>query len=159
MLDEHFHNVDRQRLFVCRCGRCQFAARSLDVAQDSPQVCGLRAHGEALGRHHCSGGETLGLGQGEYQVAAADIEVGATGHISVLADIAGGSPGTVTAALALDPRLAHGGRCEFALRHDLALASWQGGAEITPSRRGTGLVEMLWLRWTDHADPGGLADF
>ena len=39
-------------------------------------------------------------------IASPDIEVGAEGQLSVLADIAGGSPGAVTAALALDPRLA-----------------------------------------------------
>ena len=80
-------------------------------------------------------------------IAPADIEVGAPERISVLADIAGGSPGSVTAALALDPRLAPGGRCEFPLRLDPA-AGWQGGTAITPSRRGTGLIETLWLRWT-----------
>ncbi len=80
-------------------------------------------------------------------IAAKDIEVGAEGQLSVLADIAGGSPRSVTAALALDPRLAPGGRCEFALRLDPA-AGWQGGTAITPSRRGAGLVETLWLRWT-----------
>ncbi len=81
-------------------------------------------------------------------IASPDIEVGAEGQLSVLADIASGSPGSVTAALALDPRLAPGGRCEFALHLDPASASWQGGALITPSRRGTGQIETLWLRWT-----------
>ena len=77
-----------------------------------------------------------------------DIEVGADGSLSVLADIAGGSPGAVSAALALDSRLAPGGRCEFALRHDPVSASWQGSAVLTPTRRGTGEVEKLWLRWS-----------
>ncbi len=81
-------------------------------------------------------------------IARSDVEIGEAMELAVLAEIAGGSSGSVAAALALDPRLAPGGRCEFALRRDPASTSWQGGARLVPSRRGSGAIETLWLRWS-----------
>jgi uncharacterized protein (DUF58 family) len=80
-------------------------------------------------------------------IAPHDVEVGDAAKLTVLADIPS-RWGSVTAALAFDPRLAPGGRIEFALHHDPVTASWQGGAVLTPNRRGTGGVDQLWLRWT-----------
>jgi uncharacterized protein (DUF58 family) len=81
-------------------------------------------------------------------IAPHDVEVGGQANLAILADIAGGITGSMTASVALDPRLAPGGRSEFALKRDPASASWQGGVILTPNRRGTGAVERLWLRWT-----------
>ncbi|MEO6718621.1 MAG: DUF58 domain-containing protein [Novosphingobium sp.] len=81
-------------------------------------------------------------------LSPSDSEIGAPLQLTVLADIAGGAQGAVAASLALDPRLAAGGRCDLALGFDPASASWQGNASLTPSRRGQGVVETIWLRWT-----------
>jgi uncharacterized protein (DUF58 family) len=81
-------------------------------------------------------------------IAAPDVEVGAETGLTVLADLSGGTPGAVSASLALDPRLSPGGRADFPLRRDSATDSWQGGIALTPSRRGSGQIETLWLRWT-----------
>jgi uncharacterized protein (DUF58 family) len=81
-------------------------------------------------------------------IAPGDTEVGAPMQLSVLADIAGGTRSAVAASLALDPRLAPGGRCDLPLRFDPASASWQGTATLTPSRRGIGVIDTVWLRWT-----------
>jgi uncharacterized protein (DUF58 family) len=81
-------------------------------------------------------------------IAPDDCEIGDAFALAVLADIAGGRPGSVRAAFALDPRLAPGGRCEAELAYDPASASWQGAATLTPLRRGAGRLEQVWLRWT-----------
>jgi uncharacterized protein (DUF58 family) len=84
-------------------------------------------------------------------IAPADMEVGGAGRIAVLADFAGrsiaGPWSAVEAALALDPRLAPGGRTGFAL-HGNAAGAFEGGEPLSPSRRGSGRIEHLWLRWT-----------
>lgn len=83
-------------------------------------------------------------------IAPADIEVGGQAQIAVLADIAGRSAGpwgSVEAALALDPRLAPGGRAGFALA-GTAAGVFEGQAPLSPSRRGTGRIERVWLRWS-----------
>jgi uncharacterized protein (DUF58 family) len=84
-------------------------------------------------------------------IAPADMEVGGDGRIAVLADFAGrnaaGPWASVEAALALDPRLAPGGRTSFALAVNAA-GAFEGGEPLSPSRRGTGRIEHLWLRWT-----------
>lgn len=78
-------------------------------------------------------------------IAPADAEVGEPLTLTVLADLAGGRPGRVEAALALDPRLAPHGRAAFALSaHD---GAWQGGVVLRPHRRGPAPVAGLWLRW------------
>ena len=81
-------------------------------------------------------------------LAPSDSEIGAPLRLTVLADISGGARGAVAASLALDPRLAPGGRCDLPLLFDPASASWQGNAVLTPSRRGQGAIETVWLRWT-----------
>jgi uncharacterized protein (DUF58 family) len=79
-------------------------------------------------------------------IAPAEIAVGTMGDITVLADFAG-TARAVTAALALDPRLAAGGRVDLALAADPATSAHSGGAGFTPNRRGTGAVTRLALRW------------
>ncbi len=83
--------------------------------------------------------------------APRDVEVGAGGELLADARFAGGQRSRVDAALALDPRLAPGGRVAFALAR--ADQAWRGAFAFAPSRRGTGKVERLWLRW---AGPLGL---
>jgi len=74
-----------------------------------------------------------------------DLEVGAQGGITVSARLAGGIASTLEAALALDSRLAPGGRVVLGLtRHG---EDWRGDAAIRPERRGTGAVSQAWLRW------------
>lgn len=80
-------------------------------------------------------------------IAPADMEVGGAGRITVLADFAGRSGGTVEAALALDPRLTSGGAAMLGLDGTPA-GAFEGSVALSPSRRGTGKVERLWLRWT-----------
>lgn len=76
----------------------------------------------------------------------ADVEVGAESHIAVQALFAAGLRGRIDAALALDTRLAPGGRLVFAMTGEGGDCT--GGAAFAPSRRGTGAVDRLWLRWT-----------
>lgn len=80
-------------------------------------------------------------------IAPADMEVGGDERIAVLADFAGRSGGTVEAALSLDARLAPGGAATLSLASTPA-GAFEGGLALSPSRRGTGKVERLWLRWT-----------
>jgi uncharacterized protein (DUF58 family) len=84
-------------------------------------------------------------------IAPADMEVGGDGRIAVLADFTGrsvaGPWSTVEAALALDPRLAAGGRASFELAGGAA-GAFEGGEPLSPSRRGTGRIEQVWLRWS-----------
>ena len=88
-------------------------------------------------------------------IAPADAEIGEPLALTVLADFAGkrGS-GMPEAALALDPRLAVGGRVTLPLAYDETSASWSGIAALTPNRRGAAPVTALWLRWPG---PLGLA--
>jgi uncharacterized protein (DUF58 family) len=80
-------------------------------------------------------------------IAPADMEVGGEARLTVLADFAGRRGGGVEASLALDPRLAPGGVAAFPLR-DNAAGALEGSAALSPTRRGTGEIERLWLRWT-----------
>jgi uncharacterized protein (DUF58 family) len=79
-------------------------------------------------------------------IVPADLEVGGEGQIALLADL-DRPAGKVDAALALDPRLAEGGRLTLRLLPDAA-GAWQGAAQVVPSRRGTAPVTRVWLRWT-----------
>jgi uncharacterized protein (DUF58 family) len=79
--------------------------------------------------------------------AAADTEVGAEQAIGVAARFAGGWCERVDCAIALDPRLAPGGRLAFALDRQ-AEGAWGGEAALRPARRGTAAIERLWLRWS-----------
>ncbi len=88
-------------------------------------------------------------------IAPTDAEIGEPLRIAVLADLAGRRGGTAPeAALALDSRLAQGGRIAFPLAFDPASGAWTGETLLTPTRRGTAPVSRLWLRW---AGPIGLA--
>lgn len=73
-----------------------------------------------------------------------DAEVGEPFAIAVLADI-GGTPRAVEAAIACDPRLHPAGRIGVSLSS--SEDAWQGSAQITANRRGTALLDRLWLRW------------
>ena len=79
-------------------------------------------------------------------IAPPEIAVGTEGTITVLADLASRS-GAVAASLALDPRLAPGGRLDCNLARDPASSAFAGSAAFIPSRRGTGAITRLALRW------------
>jgi uncharacterized protein (DUF58 family) len=76
-----------------------------------------------------------------------DVEVGEEAWVQVHAGFAGGMRSTVDCALASDARLLPGGRSEMSL-FPLEDGKWQVALGYRPSRRGTGLFENLWLRWT-----------
>ena len=82
-----------------------------------------------------------------------DSEVGEPVTISVLADFRAEAPRAApVAALALDPRLAPGGRLVAPLERDSG--AWTARIETVPTRRGTAPVSAAWLRWDG---PLGLA--
>ena len=82
-----------------------------------------------------------------------DAEVGEPLGIAILADFRIAAPRAApVAALALDPRLAPGGRLVAPLMRDSG--AWSARAETTPTRRGLGPVRTVWLRWDG---PLGLA--
>ena len=76
-----------------------------------------------------------------------DIEVGEEGHFDVFADFRRGARGTVECALATDPRLLTDGRTAQALSRSED-GHWQTSIAYRPTRRGTGTVERLWLKWS-----------
>ncbi len=84
------------------------------------------------------------------------VEVGAKMTVQVEAEFSGlMKPGKVAGNLAVDERLSDGGRAGFELlKGTEANARYQGQIETLPTRRGTGTVGQLWLRWTG---PLGLA--
>lgn len=76
-----------------------------------------------------------------------DVEVGEQGWVRLAARFAGGRCSKVECALAGDPRLLPGGRGEARLeRQDPG--EWHGEIDFRPTRRGTGAIGQLWLRWT-----------
>ena len=77
----------------------------------------------------------------------ADVEVGEEGWLNLRARFSRGLRGRVDCALASDARLLPGGRCEQEL-HAAEDETWQAAISFRPSRRGTGEIEELWLRWT-----------
>lgn len=84
--------------------------------------------------------------------APQDAEVGKPVAITVLADLAGRTPGgKVEARLQCDPRLHASGQATVALA--AAEGAWQGKALVSPNRRGTAALGRIWLRW---AGPLGL---
>ncbi len=86
-------------------------------------------------------------------IVPADGEVGEPFHLTVLADFKGDARGAAPwAALALDPRLAPGGRLTAALSVDSG--AWSAKLAALPTRRGTAPVTAVWLRWQG---PLGLA--
>ena len=79
--------------------------------------------------------------------APADTEVGEPSQITILADLARvGARARPEAALECDPRLAPGGR--IALPLAFADGAWSGTTDIVPTRRGTGALSRVWLRWS-----------
>lgn len=78
--------------------------------------------------------------------APEQVEIGETSAITIAAHLS--KPAAMEAALALDPRLAPGGKLTA------SLTDGQGQARFAPARRCHGAVETLWLRWTG---PMGLA--
>ena len=82
-----------------------------------------------------------------------DGEVGEPLALTVLADFRMEAPRAAPiAALALDPRLAPGGRLVAPLKIDSG--AWSARIETRPTRRGLGPVSAVWLRWEG---PLGLA--
>lgn len=78
-------------------------------------------------------------------ISPADVEVGAEAQVIARACIRG-TPRAPEIAIACDPRLAPGGRLGFTLAGQGS--DWTGAATFSPSRRGTGRIERVWLRWT-----------
>ncbi|MFA7587505.1 MAG: DUF58 domain-containing protein, partial [Novosphingobium sp.] len=76
----------------------------------------------------------------------AHVEVGEAAQIRFSASFSRGRPAMVEAALSLDPRLVADGRAAMSLREQDG--GWQGMLPFTARRRGTGLVDHAWLRWT-----------
>ncbi|KHS43349.1 DUF58 domain-containing protein [Novosphingobium subterraneum] len=82
-----------------------------------------------------------------------DSEVGEPATLTVVAALARVRNGIrPDAAIACDSRLAEGGR--IALPLTFADGAWSGSTTIAPTRRGTGQLTRLWLRWSG---PLGLA--
>lgn len=81
-----------------------------------------------------------------------DVEVGEEGWLQLFARFSRGARSTVQCAVASDERLLPGGRSEHAL-YRLEDGAWQVAIAYHPTRRGTGEIEELWLRW---AGPLGL---
>ena len=77
-----------------------------------------------------------------------DIEVGTEGYFRVHAGFGSGTRGQVEAAVEADPRLIEGGRGAFPLALPEGAQPWEGVLQWRPTRRGTGAVERLWLRWS-----------
>jgi uncharacterized protein (DUF58 family) len=77
-----------------------------------------------------------------------DIEVGQPSTLAVTARFASRSLARAEAALACDPRLAPEGRIAFPLAPDALAGGWRGEATLTPTRRGTAIIERVWIRWT-----------
>lgn len=81
-----------------------------------------------------------------------DVEVGEEGWLQLFAKFSRGLRSKVHCALASDERLLPGGRTEQALFR-LEDGDWQVAIGYRPTRRGTGEIEEMWLRW---AGPLGL---
>jgi uncharacterized protein (DUF58 family) len=76
-----------------------------------------------------------------------DVEVGEEGWFQLLARFTKGLRSKVECAVASDPRLLSGGRSEAEL-FPLDDGAWQVAIGYRPTRRGSGTVERVWLRWT-----------
>ncbi|HUD30592.1 MAG TPA: DUF58 domain-containing protein [Novosphingobium sp.] len=86
-----------------------------------------------------------GRAEGLEVAVPADIEVGEPEAMRAVVRFTG-RPSRAELALECDPRLAPGGRLAFPLAR--ADEGWRGEGGFTPSRRGTGKVARVWLRWT-----------
>ncbi len=81
----------------------------------------------------------------EWQVThEADVEIGQPTALRVSADLTG-TAGAARAAVALDPRIAPGGRAQIALSQ--AQGVWSGETDLVATRRGTAQIDALWLAW------------
>ncbi|MBN8501510.1 MAG: DUF58 domain-containing protein [Sphingomonadales bacterium] len=76
-----------------------------------------------------------------------DLEVGEPGLLQIDAEFASGMTGSAQCAIAADLRLLPGGRTEGPLAR-VEPARWRAALPFTPTRRGTGQIETIWLRWT-----------
>lgn len=76
-----------------------------------------------------------------------DVEVGEEGWLQLAAEFGKGLRSRVDVAIAADPRLLYGGRAEHTL-FKLDESTWQVAIGYRPTRRGTGEIEDLWLKWT-----------
>ncbi|WP_155646267.1 DUF58 domain-containing protein [Erythrobacter donghaensis] len=79
--------------------------------------------------------------------SADDVEVGQPTRMAITARFAGRQPSRAAGALACDPRLAEEGRIALTLAPEPHGDGWRGETVLTPTRRGTALVERAWLRW------------
>ncbi|MFM7376548.1 MAG: DUF58 domain-containing protein [Erythrobacter sp.] len=84
-----------------------------------------------------------------------DIEVGQPSSLAITARFAGRQPRRAEAALACDPRLAEEGRVALTLSPEPYGDGWRGETTLTPTRRGTALVERAWIRWVGPLGLGG----
>lgn len=88
-----------------------------------------------------------GRATGVALTADRDVEVGSPGALRLEAVFGQGWRGAVDCAVAGDARLLPGGRAEQALgQRDPA--TWHTAIGYVPTRRGTGEVERVWLRWS-----------
>ncbi len=87
-------------------------------------------------------------------VAPTDVEVGQPAEVSVHAEFARAPRSAPLVALGFDPRLGERGATEFALGPGAVHDTRHGSVELVSNRRGTGLLDDLWLRWNG---PLGLA--
>jgi uncharacterized protein (DUF58 family) len=77
-------------------------------------------------------------------LAPAETEIGQPTAITLHAQITG-RPRQLAGALALDPRLAHGGRLNLPLQ--AKDGAYAGHASLAPHRRCQGAITALWLSW------------
>lgn len=77
-----------------------------------------------------------------------DVEIGAESYLLAQAGFGRGAQREVEASVAADPRLLAGGRGTIMLQPGAPGELWEGALSYSPTRRGTGEIERLWLRWT-----------
>ena len=78
---------------------------------------------------------------------ADDIEVGQPSRFAITARFTRREPSRVAGAIACDPRLTSEGRATIDLSRQTDEPGWRGETTVTPTRRGTAMVEHAWLRW------------
>jgi uncharacterized protein (DUF58 family) len=82
-------------------------------------------------------------------LSPADAEVGRPATLTVHADLDRDSGAAAPqVALGFDPRLGEGGTAHFTLAGAGTSFAFQGSGIIRPTRRGTGDLHDLWLRWS-----------
>jgi uncharacterized protein (DUF58 family) len=84
-----------------------------------------------------------------------DAEVGRAFDLAVHARFARPVLSTPQVAIALDPRLAAGGRVQFTLLHGDTRREFSGATELEPERRGNATIGDAWLRWSGPLGLGG----